>query len=514
MASLTLSAAKVGGLTLVSRILGFARDLVIARLFGADAGTDAFFVAFKVPNLMRRLFAEGSFSMAFVPALQAHKERHGEAALRQYIDDVAGTFGLILLLITTAGIIAAPLLVLVFAPGYAADASQAELTALLLRLTFPYVLFIGLTALAGGILNTFERFGVPAATPVLLNLVLILCAVFLAPLLERPILALAWGVLIGGVAQLAFQLPFLAALGLLPRPRLRFGDPQVRRLLAQMTPALLGVSVTQLNLLIDTLLASFLASGSISWLYYSDRLMEFPLGLLGVALGTVILPRLSRRDALHSPAAFSATLDWALRWVLLLGLPAAVGLFTLAGPIIATLFHSGAFTANDVTMAARSLMAYALGLVAFIAIKVLAPGFYGRQDMRTPVRIAVAALVANLVLSLVLMLPLGHAGLALGTMLAALLNAALLLRGLRRSGAYRPAADWQALLVRGIAASLAMGVALWLASGTTSAWPGLSGAETALRLGALIALGASVYGGAALLLGLRPRHLLPAGEEV
>jgi putative peptidoglycan lipid II flippase len=328
------------------------------------------------------------------------------------------------------------------------------------------------------------------------------------------VIALAWGVFLAGLVQLAFQLPFLARLGLLPRPRFRPRDPQVRRVLVLMAPALLGVSVTQLNLFVDTLLASFLDAGSISWLYYSDRLMEFPLGLLGVALGTVILPRLSRGQTLRDPPAFSATLDWALRWAVLLGLPAAVGLLALAGPIIATLFHSGAFTLRDVLMAERSLMAYALGLLAFIALKVLTPAFYGRQQLRTPVRVAIVALVVNIVFSLLLMAPLGHAGLALATVLAALLNAGLLLGVLLHTGVYRPRRDWPLLLARVMTASLLMGLLLWHLSGPTAAWPVLSGSASALRLAGLIGLGGGVYVASALLLGVRPRQLMPPREPV
>ncbi|NBC48942.1 MAG: murein biosynthesis integral membrane protein MurJ [Gammaproteobacteria bacterium] len=508
MASLAASIAKVGSNTLLSRILGFVRDLLVARLFGADAGTDAFFVAFKIPNFMRRLFAEGAFSMAFVPVLNEYKEQRGFGALKTFIDDVAGTLGAVLLVITALGVLGAPVLVLIFAPGFAADPTKQLLTADMLRLTFPYLLFISLTAFAGGILNTYERFGVPAFTPVLLNLSLIGCALWLAPQMETPIVALAWGVFIAGIAQLLFQIPFLHRLRLLPRPRLKPRDPGVRRIVRLMVPALFGVSVTQINLLIDTLLASFLETGSISWLYYSDRLMEFPLGILGVALGTVILPKLSRQHAAASPAAFSKTLDWALRWVLLLGLPAAVGLFTLAGPMIATLFYSGAFTGYDVLMAERSLMAYALGLLAFLGIKVLAPGFYSRQDMQTPVNIAVVAMMINFSLNILLMEPLGHAGLALATVIAAAANAALLLRGLSAQGVYRPLPGWWRLLLKGLIASLLMGALLWFASGPTAAWTDWTVIERIVRLAGLIAIGALCYALAALLLGIRPRHLL------
>ena len=508
MPSLAASLAKVGSNTLLSRVLGFARDLIVARVFGADAGTDAFFVAFKIPNLMRRLFAEGAFSAAFVPVLNEYKEQQGFPALRRFVDDVAGTLGAVLLVITVLGVLGAPLVVLVFAPGFAADTEQHALAADLLRLVFPYLLFIGLTAFAGGILNTYERFGVPAFTPVLLNLALIACALWLAPHMQRPIMALAWGVLVAGIAQLLFQLPFLAQLQLLPRPRIAPRDPGVRRIGRLMLPALFGVSVAQLSMLIDTLLASFLVSGSISWLYYSERLVEFPLGILGVALGTVIMPRLSRRHASRSEADFSQTLDWGLRWVLLLGVPASVGLFVLAGPMLATFFFSGAFGVEDVSMAERSLMAYALGLVGFMGIKVLVPGYYGRQDLRTPVRIATVAMLVNLALSLALMFPLGHAGLALATVIGAMINAALLFAGLVREGVYRPASGWMRLLAQGLGSSLLMGVTLWVLRGPTLAWIELAGVTRLWRLCLLLGLGVLLYAAALLVLGLRPRHLL------
>ncbi len=520
MASLSASIATVGANTLVSRILGFIRDLVVARIFGADAATDAFFVAFRIPNVMRRLFAEGAFSMAFVPMLNEYRERRGQAALKSYVDDMAGTLSAALLVVTAVGVLAAPVLVLVFAPGFGDSAGQRELAAEMLRLTFPYVLFISLTAFAGGILNTYERFGVPAFTPVLLNLSLIGCALYLAPMLDSPIVALAWGVLIAGIAQLAFQLPFLVRLGLLPRPRFNLRNPGVRRTIRLMGPALFGASVGQLNLLLGTVLASFLASGSISWLYYSDRMMEFPLGILGAALGTVILPRLAQRHAAEDADAFSHTLDWALRWVLLIGVPAAVGLAVLAGPVIGALFYSvhpeggasGAFTADDVRMTSLSLMAYAAGLVGFMGVRVLAPGYYARQEMRAPVRIAVIAVAANAALSLALMIPLGHVGLALATTLSAFVNAGLLLRGLLAAGIYRPAPGWGALLVRGLAASLIMGIAILWGSGTTigglDAWLALEDGARAGHLVLWIVIGAVVYASSLLLTGVRPGHFL------
>ena len=534
MASLTASLAKVGSNTLLSRVLGFIRDMIVAHVFGANAATDAFFVAFKIPNLMRRLFAEGAFSAALVPVLHDYRRNRGFDALRRFVDGVAGTLGLVLLLITVLGVLTAPLLVLAFAPGFTGDTEKHLLASDMLRLVMPYLLFIGLTAFAGGILNTYERFGVPAFTPVLLNLTLIGCALWLAPHLDRPILALAWGVLIAGVVQLLFQLPFLARLGLLPRPRFAPRDAGVRRIGRLMLPALFGVSVAQLSLLIDTLLASFLTTGSISWLYYSDRLMEFPLGILGVAIGTVIMPKLAgqhaedgqlgarrpiaeqaadagdwqavrQRHEQGQGAGFSRTLDWGLRWVLLLGLPAAVGLFVLSGPMLAALFNSGAFVAHDVQMAERSLMAYSLGLLAFMGIKVLVPGFYSRHDVKTPVHIAVIAVIVNLVLSLALMFPLGHAGLALATAVAALLNAGLLLRELIRQRIYLPDDGWYRLLTQATAASLLMGAVLWWASGPTLAWTELDQGTRLIRLGLSIGLGALLYAGALLAFGVRWR---------
>ncbi|MFZ1573839.1 MAG: murein biosynthesis integral membrane protein MurJ [Chromatiaceae bacterium] len=510
MASLSASLTQVGGNTLLSRLLGFVRDLVLARLFGADAGTDAFFVAFKIPNLFRRLFAEGAFASVLVPVLHETGREGGPAGLHRLLASLSGVLGAGLLLLTLIGTLAASWLILALAPGFAAEAHQQALAAELLRLTLPYVFFIVLAALAGAALNLHEHFGIPAFTPVLLNLAIIGCAFWLAPRLEEPILALGWGVLIGGLAQLAFQLPFLARLGLLLRPSLDWRHPGTRKVLHRMGPVLLGVSVTQINLLLDTFLASFLTAGSISWLYYSDRLVEFPLGILGAALGTVILPRLARQGPTLSaggvsPEAFSRTLDWALRWVWLLGLPAAVGLVGLAEPLVATLFLSAEFSAGDAHMAALSLMAYAAGLPAFIAIKVLAPGYYAHQDARTPARHALLALGFNLVLSLAWMGPFGHAGLALATSLAAFVNAGLLLGGLMRPGAYRPARGWGKLLARGLVAALVLGALLsWSLVGLDD-WLAATGGERLARLFFWMLLGGAGYFLALLALGVRPR---------
>ncbi len=510
LASLFKSLSTVGTFTLLSRVLGFCRDLVYAHVFGANQFTDAFFVAFKIPNFLRRLFGEGAFATAFVPVLTEYRAREDARALQSFVDHVAGSLALVLLVVTVIGVLAAPVLVSVFALGWVWDGEHTKLAlaAEMLRLTFPYLLFISLTAFAGGILNAHQRFAVPAFTPVLLNVVMIGCALWLSPHMETPIVALAWGVFIAGVLQLAFQVPFLKQMSLLPYPRPDFSDPGVRRIMRLMLPALFAVSVTQINLLLDTLLASFLVTGSISWLYYSDRLMEFPLGVLGIALATVILPNLSQRHAAQDPASFQAMVDWGLRVAVLLGAPAAVGLAVLAGPMIATLFLSDVFDANDVLMSRLSLMAYAGGLLAFILVKVLAPGYYARQDTRTPVRIGLIAMAANMALNLALIVPLKHAGLALATSLAAYLNAFLLLRGLMRNGIYHSSSGWPALLIRVLLACLAMMLVLLWWSPSTSAWLKMGLADRVWGLLAAIVLGAGAYFVVLFASGIRLRHFL------
>lgn len=502
-------------MTGVSRVLGLVRDIVIARAFGAGMGADAFFVAFKIPNFLRRLFAEGAFSQAFVPVLSEYKTRRDHAEVQQLVDHVVGVLGGLLCLVTIAGVVAAPLLVLIFAPGFLQDTEKFHLTAGMIRITFPYLLFISLTALAGGILNSYGRFAVPAFTPALLNLSLIGAALWLAPHMAEPVTALAWGVLIAGVAQLMFQLPHLRALGLLPRPRLDRRHEGVRRVARLMLPGIFGSSVAQINLLFDTLIASFLATGSVSWLYFSDRLVEFPLGVFGIALATVILPTLSRRHAEDSPAAFFSTLDWALRLTMVIGVPAAVALVVLAEPMLVTLFQYGRFAMEDVAMARLSLMAYALGLLGFILVKVLAPGFYARQDTRTPVRVGVIAMVANMVMNVLFVVPMvwqgvpgPHAGLALATSLSAFLNAGLLLRLLRRDAGYRPRPGWGRLLGQIFLASMVMAAVLWFVAGDVGQWAGWSWRRRAAALTGLVALGAVCYFGALRLAGLRLRPLM------
>src|SRR5688572_16195577 len=411
--NLLKAVATVSSMTLISRILGFVRDLVIARVFGAGFVTDAFFVAFKLPNFLRRLFAEGAFSQAFVPVLAEYKNRRGEVETRLLVDRVATTLAGALFLVTLAGVVAAPLVIYVTAPGFAATPAKFDLTVDLLRVTFPYIFFISLVALAGGILNTHSRFSVPAVTPALLNLSFIGFALWGAPHFDPPVKALAWAVFAGGVAQLALQVPFLARIGLLPRFRLELRDEGVRRILRQMGPAVFGVSIGQISLVINVIFASFLATGSVSWLYYADRLMEFPTALLGVALGTVLLPSLSRHHTEQAGEDYSKLLDWGLRLALMLALPAACALALLAVPLIATLFYYGEFSAHAVEMTRDALIAYSVGLLGLILVKVLAPGFYAKQNIRTPVRIAIIALVATQVMNLILVWPLQHVGLAL-----------------------------------------------------------------------------------------------------
>jgi len=500
------STAIVSSMTMISRILGFIRDMLFARLFGADSGTDAFFVAFKIPNFLRRLFAEGAFAQAFVPVLSDYKEQGGKAALRHFIDRTAGTLALILMLTTIIGMLAAPYLIMVFAPGFSWEGEQYELAVQLLRITFPYLFFISSVAFAGGILNTYGKFAIPAFTPVFLNICLISAAIWLAPLMPQPVVALAFGVFVAGAVQLIFQFPALRQLGLVPRLRFGFRDPGVKRIMKLMLPALFGVSVTQINLLLDTLLASFLATGSISWLYYSDRLVEFPLGVFGIALATVILPNLSRNHAAENTEAFSRSLDWGLKLVVLIGVPASLGLLMLAEPIVSTLFQYHHFGVNDVTMTGRSLMAYALGLLGFILVKVLVPGFTSRKDMKTPVRFGIYAVAANMILNLVLVFPLAHAGLALATSLAAFFNASLLLFALLKTKIYRPSQGWRLLLLRITLAASAMASLIYHCV-DNSLWHGWGLVDRAWHLAMWIAIAATLYAIVLLLSGLRLRHL-------
>jgi putative peptidoglycan lipid II flippase len=497
--------ATVSGLTLVSRILAFIRDVLIARIFGAGMATDAFFVAFKLPNLLRRLFAEGAFSQAFVPIFGEYKNRRSHEETRLLADHVATLLAVILFAVTLAGIIAAPLLVYISAPGFAADPDKFELTVQLLRITSPYIFFISLVALAAGILNTYNKFWVPAFAPVLLNICFIGGALWLAPYCDPPVMALGWAVFIAGVVQLAFQIPFLKKIGMLPRWRLSLKDAGVWRIMKQMGPAVFGVSVAQLSLIINTIFASFLAAGSVSWLYYADRLMEFPSGLLGAALGTILLPSLSKLHADSRPEEYSGLLDWGLRLAFLLALPAALALGMIAVPLLATFFQHGAFTAQDVLMTRNALVGYSIGLTGIILVKILAPGFYARQDIRTPVKIAIVTLLATQAMNALFAfgLRLNHAGLALSIGLAACLNSAILYFQLRKCGIYRPEPGWGAFFARLAIALLALGIALWLGMGSEHFWLTSGSWARIARLAGLVAGGAAVYFAALWLLGFR-----------
>ncbi len=504
------SSGVVSAMTMISRIFGLIRDMVIAYFFGATAGADAFFVAFRIPNLFRRLFAEGAFSQAFVPVLSEYRSTRKKAEVRDLLDRVSGTLGVNLLAVTVVAVVAAPLVMAVFAFGFVFhdQAAKFQLATDMLRLTFPYLLLISMTALAGGVLNSYGRFAVPAFTPVLLNFSLILCAIYLRPWLGEPVMALAWAVLIAGVVQLSFQLPFLAREGLLPRPKVDFKHEGVRRILTLMLPALFGVSVGQINLLLDTVLASFLQTGSLSWLYYSDRLLELPLALFGITIATVILPSLSREHAQASREDFSGTLEWAARMVFAVGVPASLALVFLSEALITTLFYQGEMSRNDVIMASLSLRAYGIGLLGHMLVKVLAPGYYSRQDTSTPVRYAVIALVSNMVLNLMLVWHLKHAGLALATSLSAFINAGLLWMGLRKADVLRLSPGWLKFGLQIVVANVVMLAALnWLMPGQ-NVWFGLGFWERFGYMLLICTAGALIYGASLLIAGFRFRQMV------
>ena len=515
MSSLIKSTFSVSSMTLLSRLLGLARDIIIARVFSASDAADAFFVAFKIPNFLRRLFAEGAFSLAFVPVLTEYRNTKSPAQTRELIDRVAGTLGLILLMITLLGVAASPVFISIFAAGFIDQPEKFNLTADMLRLTFPYILLISMTAMAGGILNTWKRFAVPAFTPVLLNVSLIGCAIWLSPQLDVPITGLAWGVLIAGCAQLLFQLPFLYREGLLPKPKWGWQHEGVQKIIKIMIPALFGSSVAQINLLFDTFIASFLVSGSVAWLYYSDRLLEFPLGVFGIALATVVLPNLSEAHYKTGQQQFSKTLNWALQIALLIAIPAMVGLFVLAQPILATLFQYGNFSTHDTTMSAFSLMAYCLGLPAFVLIKILANGFYARQDSRTPVRIGIQAMLLNMLLNVIFVWTLieidfeaTHVGLALATTASAYFNAWMLSRKLKQETVISETHDLSITLLRVLLACAVMsGLIVILLPGVAD-WTQWFWYERLTQLLLLIVPAILCYAAMLWIMGVRKHHLV------
>ncbi|MFT3929803.1 MAG: murein biosynthesis integral membrane protein MurJ [Spongiibacteraceae bacterium] len=512
-AGLLRSSFVVSLLTMFSRVLGLLRDISFSVFVGVGAATDPFYLAFRIPNFLRRLFAEGAFSQAFVPVLSEYRHQRSFQDVRDLVDRVSGVLGSSLIAVTVFAVVASPLITALFAPGYVGQHEKYELTANLIRITFPYLFLISMTGFSGAILNSYGKFGAPAFAPVLLNVVLIGAAFVSSRWFEQPLYALAWGVLIAGVAQYLFQWPFLIRLNLLPRPKWAPRDEGVRRILKLMVPALFGVSVSQINLLLDTVIASFLPAGSVSWLYLSDRLHELPLGVFAVAIGTVILPSLSRDKATADGENFSRTLDWAARMILLIAMPASVALIVSGYSIQLALFRYGETLEHDIRMSSYALAAVSTGLGAFMLIKVLAPGYYARQDMKTPVRIGIIAMVSNMVFNLILVIPLhmylklGHVGLAFATSLSAWLNAGMLASGLLRTGVYRPQPGWGRFLLQLALACAAMaavlvaldpGAAVWL---SWSWW---------LRLPAVVGMcmaAFAVYAGILMAFGLRMRHL-------
>jgi len=501
--NLVKALAAVSSMTFISRILGFIRDMIIARIFGAGIATDAFFVAFRIPNLLRRLFAEGAFSQAFVPILAEYKNTRTAEETRDLIDHISTLLTITLFVVTLIGIVASPWIIYASAPGFLENPEKFALTVELLRITFPYILFISLVALAGGILNTYGKFNVPAITPAFLNLSFIACALWLTPYIQPPVLALAWAVFIGGILQLAFQIPFLIRLERLPRIRFNVKESGAWRVIKLMGPAVFGVSVSQISLLINTIFASLLVTGSVSWLYYADRLMEFPAGLLGVALGTILLPSLARHYSNNSNEEYSRLLDWGLRMTMILTLPAALALGLLSTPLIATLFHHGAFTDHDVWMTREALIAYSIGLIGLILVKVLAPGFYARQNIKTPVKIAIITLISTQLMNLAFIFPFQHAGLALAIGLGACLNAGLLYYQLRKQNIYQPQAGWLVFFLKISGALIVMGGVLWFAVGDHASWLEGSTLERVAKLSWIVCLGAVSYFAALWIMGFR-----------
>lgn len=508
------SSAIFSAMTLLSRIAGFVRDRLQAQLFGTDAAVSAFVVAYRIPNYLRRIFAEGSFASAFVPVLTELKQKGDDKALQDFLDHVAGALLAAVIVVSGLGMLAAPLIARLFLAMADTDADTIPLTANMLRITFPYLVFISMTALAGSVLNSFRQFGLPALTPVLHNVAVIVAMLTLSGLFDVPEYALAWGVLAAGVLQFLTLWPAMRRLGLKPRFRFDFSHPGVRRVRTLMLPTIFSSSVAQVNLLVGTMFASGLIANAQSWLYYSDRLTELPLGLFGVAIGTVILPQLSRHHADADAAGYSQALDWGLRMVVLIGMPAAVGLALLAEPLTAALYMGGEFTALDTRMTSRALIAMSVGIPTFMLAKVLLPAFYARQDTRTPMRAAVITVVVNVVLTIAIVLPwraMGweapHAGIALATALAGLVNAALLWRALRREQIYVAEPGWLRWLLRILAGLAAMTAAAWAVSATAGDFTLLPASQRWLWLVGAVGAGAGAYALTLVTLGVRPRHL-------
>lgn len=499
----------VSSMTFLSRILGLVRDIIMASFLGADWVSDVFIVAQKIPNFLRRLFAEGAFSQAFIPVLSEYQTHRTSNEVKRLIAETSGTLGLILLVVAIVGVVGSPVLVSMFGPGFVGDSQEFALASLLLKITFPYILFISLTAFCGSVLNTVGRFAVPAFTPVLLNLSMISAALIVSPTLPSTTAkAFAWGIFIAGIVQLLFQLPFLWKEGLLVRPRWGWKSEGVKKILVLMGPALFGVSVAQINLLLDTIIASFLAEdGSISWLYYSDRMLEFPLGIFAIAIATVILPSLSRQHARQQTDDFNLTLNWGMRLVLLIGIPAAIGLFVMAEPILLTVFQRGEFELSDAHSASLSLQAYIMGLVGFMLVKVLAPGFFSRQDTKTPVKIGIIAMVVNMIFNVILFFPFAHVGLALATTISAIVNASLLFIALYRAKVFRPDGRWKIWFAKLIGGNLALYGFIKYHMADISSWQQWGTFERIENLVVLVVLSIVIYALAMFICGVRTSDL-------
>lgn len=500
--------ATVSGMTMLSRVAGLIREILFASTFGASAFTDAFNIAFRIPNLLRRLFAEGAFSQAFVPILGEYKNKKGQEATKHLVDHVAIVMTWVMILTCIVGILASPLLIYFMATGLKNDPAAFNASVVMTRIMFPYIGFMSFVALAGGILNTWHEFKIPALTSVLLNLAFIVASLFVAPHMAQPVYAMAFAVLVGGVMQVAIQIPALRKIGMMPRmlgnPLVGLRDSGVRRVLKKMGPAVFAVSAAQISLMINTNIASRLEHGSVSWLSYGDRLMEFPTALLGVALGTILLPSLSKANANADHGEYSSLLDWGLRLTFLLALPSAVGLATLSIPLTATLFHHGKFDAISVAMTSRVLIAYGVGLIGLIVVKILAPGFYAKQDIKTPVKIAFAVLIMTQLLNSVFVPIFAVAGLALSISFGACMNAGLLLWSLLRRGIYKPEKGWIVYLVR-LAGALCLMAAVALWSADRFDWVGPNTSSLA-RIGALLVVLSAcgiAYFGALLTMGFR-----------
>jgi putative peptidoglycan lipid II flippase len=507
--SMLKSSSMVSLLTLMSRILGLARDVLMAQYFGTRI--DAFLIAFKIPNFFRRLFAEGAFTVSFVPVLSEYRVQRSFQDVQLLVSRVSGLLGLALVLVTLLAILFADYLPWLFAPGFYQDPAKFELTGELLRVTFPYLMFIALTAFAGSVLNTYGRFAVPAFTPVLLNVCLILTTLFATNWFEEPLFALAWGVFFAGLVQLLFQLPFLARLKLLVSPSIKTQDEGVKRILGLMGPAMFGISVSQINLLLDTVLASFLEDGSVSWLFYADRLNNLPLGIFAIAIGVVVLPALSRRHAQDQLDGFAKTLDWGIRMVLLIALPASLALSLLAKPLMATIFYYGEVTAYDVENMSRALQAYSAGLLAFMLIKVLGPGYYARQDTQGPVKIGVQAMGVNMLFNLLLVFPFAHVGLAMATVISSWFNALMLYLGLVKQGVAKAQPGWLAFAGKLTMANGMLVAVVLLLAGDAEQWLSWSASERIIEMAKIVFAGVSLYLMVLVIAGLRVRHL--KGEQ-